>query len=49
MKKESKSFATGKIHDANLYGLLREDWKKALKRVKKRLAEKIKKLEMGKK
>lgn len=28
MRKAHKSKATGKIHDANIYGLLKEDWKK---------------------
>lgn len=28
-RKSHKSSSTGKIHDANMYGLLREDWKKA--------------------
>ncbi len=28
MRKAHKSRATGKIHDANIYGLLKEDWKK---------------------
>jgi RimJ/RimL family protein N-acetyltransferase len=27
-RKESRSRATGKIHDTNIYGLLKEDWKK---------------------
>lgn len=37
--------ATGKIHDTNIYGLFKKDWKKALPQVKKHLKEKIKKLE----
>ena len=28
-RQEAKDLATGKIHDENLYGLLKEDWKKA--------------------
>ena len=48
MKKDTKSLATGKIHDLNLYGLLKEDWKKNLPKVKKRLNEKIEKLEKTK-
>ena len=28
-RKSYKSRVTGKIHDANMYGLLKEDWKKA--------------------
>ncbi len=28
-RKESKNLVTGKIHDVNMYGLLKEDWKKA--------------------
>ena len=35
-RKESKDPATGKIHDANLYGLLKEDWKKAKPKLIKR-------------
>lgn len=31
-RKATKSRANGKIHDLNLYGLLKEDWKKARKR-----------------
>lgn len=31
-KKATKSKANGKIHDLNLYGLLKEDWRKARKR-----------------
>lgn len=27
-RQESRNSATGKIHDVNLYGLLKEDWKK---------------------
>ncbi|MEK6741799.1 MAG: GNAT family protein [Nanoarchaeota archaeon] len=40
--------STGKIHDEHLYGLLKEDWKKNLPKVKKRLNEKVKKLEAEK-
>jgi RimJ/RimL family protein N-acetyltransferase len=36
MRKAHKSKATGKIHDANIYGLLKEDWKKTrIKLIKK--------------
>ena len=44
MRKESVSPATKKVHDSNLYGLLKEDWKKVLPKVKKRLEDKIKRL-----
>ena len=27
-RKKIKTQATGKIHDLNIYGLLKEDWKK---------------------
>jgi ribosomal-protein-alanine N-acetyltransferase len=40
--------STGKIHDENFYGLMKEDWKKNLSKLKKHLQEKIKNLE-GKK
>ena len=40
--------STGKIYDEVLYGLLKEDWKKNLPKVKKRLNEKIKRLEKKK-
>lgn len=33
-RKGSRSKATGKIHDVNVYGLLKEDWKKARIRLK---------------
>ena len=46
--KHSISLSTGKIHDENLYGLLRKDWKKNLPKLKKHLKEKIKKLEKKK-
>jgi len=36
--------ATGKIHDENLYGLMKDDWKKHLPRLKKHLRDKIKRL-----
>ncbi len=39
------SKSTGKIHDENLYGLLKEDWKKKLPKLKRHLKDKIKKLE----
>ncbi|MCW3126798.1 MAG: hypothetical protein JWO03_2456 [Bacteroidetes bacterium] len=28
MRKSARSLATGKVHDLNLYGLLKDDWKK---------------------
>ena len=34
-KKDVRDLATGKIHDVNLYGLLKEDWIKAKKKFKK--------------
>jgi RimJ/RimL family protein N-acetyltransferase len=37
--------ATGKIHDENMYGLMKENWKKILPKLKKHLKNKIKKLE----
>jgi ribosomal-protein-alanine N-acetyltransferase len=43
--KSSISKATGKIHDENLYGLLKEDWKKISAKLKEHTKEKIKKLE----
>jgi len=43
-KKHSVSQATGKIHNNNLYGLLKEDWKKNLPKLKKHLEEKIRKI-----
>ena len=36
--------ATGKIYDEHMYGLLKEDWKKNLPKIKKKLNEKMKKL-----
>ena len=36
--------STGKIHDAHMYGLLKEDWKRNLPKLRKKLNEKIKKL-----
>jgi ribosomal-protein-alanine N-acetyltransferase len=44
-RKKRLSKSTGRIHDENMYGLLKEDWKKHLPKLKKHLAEKIKKLE----
>lgn len=35
-RKGNRSRATGKIHDENSYGLLKEDWIKAKKRLKKK-------------
>lgn len=43
-RKSHVSKATGKIHDAYIYGLFKEDWKKNLPRLKKRLNNKIKRL-----
>ena len=43
--KSETNEATGKIHDVNLYGLFKEDWKKIEPKLKKRLNEKIKRLE----
>jgi [ribosomal protein S5]-alanine N-acetyltransferase len=43
-RKRHMSKATGKIHDENMYGLLKEDWKKKLPKLKKHLKTKIKKL-----
>lgn len=37
MRKAHKSKATGKIHDANIYGLLKEDWKKKRKELIKNI------------
>ncbi len=42
-KKNLISKADGKIHDENIYELMKEDWKKALPRIKKKISEKIKK------
>ena len=44
-RKHSISKATGKIHDEKIYGLLKEEWKKARPKIIKHLDEKIKKLE----
>jgi len=44
LRKNDKCKATGKTHDTNLYGLLKEDWKKISPKLKKQLKEKIKKL-----
>ncbi len=44
-KKHHFSKATGKLHDENIYGLMKEDWKKNLPKLKKHLKDKIKKLE----
>ncbi|MCR4284994.1 MAG: GNAT family N-acetyltransferase [archaeon] len=43
-----KTKSTGKIYDLILYGLMKEDWKKQLPKLKKKLKEKIKKLEIEK-
>jgi RimJ/RimL family protein N-acetyltransferase len=37
--------STGKIYDEHLYGLMKKDWKKNLPKLRKKLNEKIKKLE----
>ena len=44
-KKDTCTLSAGKIKDVNLYGLFKEDWKKNLPKIKKRLNEKIKKIE----
>ncbi|MEK6833813.1 MAG: GNAT family protein [Nanoarchaeota archaeon] len=44
-RKHHISKATGKIHDENMYGLMKEDWKKLLPKLKKHLKDRIKKLE----
>jgi [ribosomal protein S5]-alanine N-acetyltransferase len=44
-RKQSKCVSTGKIHDVNMYGLLKEEWKKVMPKLKQHLKEKIKKLE----
>jgi ribosomal-protein-alanine N-acetyltransferase len=44
-RQKATSNATGKIHDLNVYGLLKSEWKKARPKVVKRLKEKINKLE----
>ena len=41
-RKGTRCKATGKIHDINIYGLLREDWKRTKPKVIKSLNEKIK-------
>jgi len=40
-----RSRATGKIKDINMYGLLKEDWKKLLPKIKKKIEDKINKME----
>ena len=32
-RKEKRSLASGKIHDDKMYGLLKQDWKKARKKL----------------
>lgn len=44
-RKAVKNKITGKIHDLNIYGLLKEEWKKVRPKIVKKLNEKIKKLE----
>jgi len=41
-RKSVTDLATGKIHDMNLYGLFKEDWRKNVPRIKKSLKRKIK-------
>jgi RimJ/RimL family protein N-acetyltransferase len=45
LKKEKFCKATKKVHDVNICGLFKEDWKKNLPSIKKHLQMKIKKLE----
>jgi len=45
LRKESICKATKKLHDGIVYGLLKEEWKKARKGIIKHLEQKIKKLE----
>ena len=40
-RKVIRSKATGKIHDANMYGLLKEDWKKARPKLIKQMRKKL--------
>jgi RimJ/RimL family protein N-acetyltransferase len=35
-RKAKRALATGKIHDVNMYGLLKEDWKKARRKLIKK-------------
>ncbi|MCR4327507.1 MAG: GNAT family N-acetyltransferase [Nanoarchaeota archaeon] len=42
------SKSTGKIYDVNMYGLLKEDWKKRLPKLRAHLEKKIKKLSINK-
>ncbi len=41
-RKSSKSLAVNKINDTYFYGLLKEDWKKNIKKIKRRLTKKLK-------
>ncbi len=41
-RKAIRSKATGKIHDENVYGLLKEDWKKVRPKLKKEMKKKLK-------
>lgn len=43
-RKDSKNRATGEIKDVILYGLMKEDWKKNLSKLRKYLKDKIKML-----
>jgi [ribosomal protein S5]-alanine N-acetyltransferase len=45
LRQKATSKATGKIHDLNVYGLLKNEWKKSRPKVVKKLKEKIKRLE----
>lgn len=42
LRKAEKCNATGKIHNSNVYGLLKEEWKKVRPKVIKRLDRKLK-------
>ncbi|MDA3779186.1 MAG: GNAT family protein [Bacteroidales bacterium] len=43
-RKHALCKATGKIHDENIYGMMKSEWKKVLPKLKKYLKAKIKKL-----
>lgn len=40
LRKSQKCKATGKIHDSNIYGILKNEWKKSFKKLKKELKRK---------
>jgi len=42
LRKAVRSKATGTIHDENIYGILKEEWKKILPKLKKDLNKKLK-------